>query len=183
MTEAIGILASVSYSNLNGINGLSDSHPMPDPLPWSHIAGPLATAEVALARLDERLRASPIRDGFVARTHFADACASLWLGGELVDLEDLVLHDCGMDIRAPSHELTRAHAVLRARRRIAAAEPGWALTPAGLDALRGRRPPPRPTEAGPASDAAGFDGDDDPGLPVADDAETDPRDAWAAEMA
>lgn len=28
----------------------------------------------------------------------ADACASLWIGGELVHLEDLVLHDAGHDI-------------------------------------------------------------------------------------
>jgi hypothetical protein len=56
-------------------------------------------AEDALARLDERLRASPIRDGFCARADFHDACASLWLAGELVHLEDLVLHDSEMDLR------------------------------------------------------------------------------------
>lgn len=44
-----------------------------------------------------------------------------------------------MDIRAPTHELTRARAVLRTRRRIAAAKPAWALSPAGLAGLRGRR--------------------------------------------
>ncbi|CAX24253.1 conserved protein of unknown function, DUF1612 family protein [Methylorubrum extorquens DM4] len=43
-----------------------------------------------------------------------------------------------MDVRAPTHELTRAHAVLRARRRIAEAKPGWALSAAGLAGLRGR---------------------------------------------
>ena len=31
----------------------------------------VAEAEDALARLDERLRASPIRDGFFARAHFS----------------------------------------------------------------------------------------------------------------
>ena len=108
------------------------------PLDWRSLALPLANAEDALARLDERLRTSPIRDGWIARTHFSDAAAALWLEGELVHLEDLVLHDAGMDIRAPTHELTRAHAVLRARRRIADAAPGWALSPAGLEALRGR---------------------------------------------
>ena len=99
---------------------------------------PLAAAEDALARLDERLAKSPIRDGFVARTHFTDACASLWLEGELVHLEDLVLHDASMDIRSPTHELTRARAVLRIRRRIAAAKPDWALSVTGLASLRGR---------------------------------------------
>jgi len=111
---------------------------LPDPLPWREFARPLASAEDALARLDERLRTSPIRDGWIARTHFADAAAALWVQGELVHIEDLVLHDAGMDIRAPTYELTRAHAVLRARRRVADAAPGWALSPAGLAALRGR---------------------------------------------
>lgn len=98
----------------------------------------IAAAEDALARLDERLAKSPIRDGAISRTHFADACASLWLDGELVHLDDLVLHDAGMDVRTPTHELTRAHAVLCARRRIAEAKPDWALSAAGLAGLRGR---------------------------------------------
>jgi hypothetical protein len=34
-----------------------------------------------------------------------------------VHLEDLVLHDADKDVRSSTHELTRAHAVLRARRR------------------------------------------------------------------
>src|SRR5215203_6342640 len=130
---------------------------IPDPLPWTALAGPLATAEDALARLDERLGQSPIREGWIGRTHFVDAGAGLWLQGELVHLEDLVLHDAGMDLRAPTPELTRAHAVLRARRRIAAAKPGWAMSRSGLAALsRGRekaddasvlaREPPPPDE-------------------------------------
>src|SRR3954467_8914050 len=109
---------------------------IPDPLPWSTLAGPLATAEDALARLDERLGQSPIRAGWISRTHFLDACASLWLQGELVHLEDLVLPDAGMDQRAPTHELTRAHAVLRTRRRIAAADAGWAVSEVGLAGWR-----------------------------------------------
>jgi Protein of unknown function (DUF1612)/HTH DNA binding domain len=40
-----------------------------------------------------------------------------------------------MDQRAPTHELTRAHAVLRTRRRIASTEPGWATSASGLAAL------------------------------------------------
>jgi hypothetical protein len=91
-----------------------------------------------VARFDERLAKSPIRDGAISRTHFTDACACLWLDGELVHLEDLVLHDAGMDVRAPTHELTRAHAVLRARRRTAEAKPEWPLSAPGLSSLRGR---------------------------------------------
>src|SRR3954463_13205909 len=122
-----------------------------DPLPWTALAGPLAAAEDALARLDERLGQSPIRAGWISRTHFLDACASLWLQGELVHLEDLVLHDAGMDQRAPTHELTRAHAVLRTRRRIASAEPDWATSASGLAALsKGRED----GEGAPAHDPA-----------------------------
>ncbi|WP_294539494.1 hypothetical protein [uncultured Rhodoblastus sp.] len=83
------------------------------------------------------MRSSPIRKGWIERSHFADACASLWLEGDLAHLEDLVLHDARMDIRTPTAELVRAGRVLAARRRILAAAPGWALTPEGLAALRG----------------------------------------------
>src|ERR1700688_1555837 len=110
MTEANGVLASVSVIHVRVIKALTLSYDTPDPLPGSQLAGPLAAAEDALARLDERLAKSPIREGWVERTHYTDACASLCLEGELVHLEDLVLHDAGMDIRAPTHELTRAHA-------------------------------------------------------------------------
>ena len=110
---------------------------LPDPMPWRALAAPLAQAEDALARLDERLRTSPVREGWISRTHFTEGCAALWLEGELVHLEDLVLHDAGRNVSAPTHALIRAHAVLRARRRIAAEPADWALSGAGLAALRG----------------------------------------------
>ncbi|CAN7753520.1 RHE_PE00001 family protein [Mesorhizobium sp. LjNodule214] len=102
------------------------------------LIAPVAKATEALARLDERLTRSPVRDGFLERQHFADAAAALWLEGELVHLEDLVLHDAHMDIRTPTHELTRAYAVLRTRRRIFAQKPDWALSRDGFLALTGR---------------------------------------------
>ncbi len=55
-------------------------------------------------------------------------------------LEDLVLHDAGADVRAPTHELTIARDVLRSRRRIASQPPAWALSPDGLRTLRHTRP-------------------------------------------
>ncbi|MER9626487.1 RHE_PE00001 family protein [Mesorhizobium sp. M0296] len=109
-----------------------------DKLPLETLIGPIARATEVLARLDERLARSPVRDGFVERQHFADAAAALWLEGELVHLEDLVLHDAHMDIRTPTHELTRAHAVLRTRRRIFVQKPDWALSRDGFLALTGR---------------------------------------------
>jgi len=134
-----------------------------DNLPWTRLAGPLAAAEDGLARLDERLRTSGIRDGFISRTHFQDACANLWLAGELVSLEDLVLHDARMDIRSPTHALTRAQA-LRTRRRIAGAAPDWALSPDGLKALRGDGDG-GPADAGPPGEGEDQGEDEAPGLP------------------
>ncbi|MBY3279692.1 RHE_PE00001 family protein [Rhizobium laguerreae] len=97
---------------------------------------PAFDAGTALTRLDERIARSPVGQGFIERSHFTDACASLWIDGELVHLEDLVLHDATKDIRTPTHELTIARDVLRTRRRIAAQLPGWAFSADGLRTLR-----------------------------------------------
>ncbi|ANL57329.1 HTH DNA-binding domain-containing protein (plasmid) [Rhizobium phaseoli] len=97
---------------------------------------PAFDAGIALARLDERIARSPVGQGWIERVHFADACASLWIDGELVHLEDLVLHDATKDIRTPTHELTIARDVLRTRRRIAGQSPDWALSADGIRSLR-----------------------------------------------
>ncbi|NEJ90900.1 DUF1612 domain-containing protein [Rhizobium leguminosarum] len=97
---------------------------------------PAFRAGIELARLDERIARSPIGPGWIERAQFTDACASLWIDGELVHLEDLVLHDATKDIRTPTHELTIARDVLRTRRRIAAQLPGWALSADGVRTLR-----------------------------------------------
>ena len=107
----------------------------PDHLPLKTLLSPLVRASEALARLDERLAQSPVGKGMIERFHFVDACASLWLDGELVEMEDLVLHDAARDIRSPSHALTIARDVLQTRRRIALHEPEWALSPNGLRSL------------------------------------------------
>ncbi|MCW0018953.1 RHE_PE00001 family protein [Rhizobium sp. BT-226] len=99
---------------------------------------PAFDAGIALTRVDERISRSPVGHGWIERQNFADACASLWIDGELVHLEDLVLHDATKDIRTPTHELTIARDVLRTRRRIAAQPPGWALSADGLRSLRGQ---------------------------------------------
>jgi hypothetical protein len=105
-------------------------------LPIQTLLRPISDAGIALARLDERIARSPVGEGFLERTHFADACASLWIDGELVHLEDLVLHDATKDIRTPTHELTIARDVLRTRRRISGQLPGWALSADGVRSLR-----------------------------------------------
>jgi hypothetical protein len=94
-------------------------------------------AEDSLARLDERALRSAVAEGFAERRHFFDAIGAMWVAGELVHLEDLVLHDAHMDARAPSHELTIAHAILRARRRLWTNKPDWALSEVGMAVLTG----------------------------------------------
>lgn len=106
-------------------------------LPLQTLLPAIGKAEDQLARLDEQVRRSPVGEGFVERGHFFDAAASMWVGGELVHVEDLVLHDERMDARAPTHELTIAHRIVRARRRIAGSKPGWAVSDAGIGALTG----------------------------------------------
>lgn len=62
------------------------------------------------------------------RAHLADTCASLWIDGELIHFEDLVLHDATKDIRTPTHELTIARDVLKTCRRVATDPPAWVLS-------------------------------------------------------
>ncbi|WP_026187704.1 RHE_PE00001 family protein [Ensifer sp. BR816] len=98
----------------------------------------IGKAEDQVARLDEVVRRSPVREGFIERSHFFEAVASMWVTGELVHVEDLVLHDAERDVRAPTHDITIAHTILRTRRRIAGAEADWAMSQSGIDDLIGR---------------------------------------------
>ena len=107
------------------------SYELPDPMPWRALAAPLAQAEDALARLDERLRASPVREGWISRTHFTEGCAALWLEGELVHLEDLgACAIPGMDVSAPPHLGPRPRGLKRA--------PAHCRRAARLDPVGGR---------------------------------------------
>ncbi len=107
-------------------------------LPIQSLLRAVSEAGVALARLDERIARSSVGEGFLERSHFLDAYASLWVEGELVHLEDLVLHDALRDIHAPTHQLTIARDILKTRQRIAAHPPAWALSGPGLASIRGR---------------------------------------------
>ncbi|QRM36227.1 DUF1612 domain-containing protein (plasmid) [Microvirga sp. VF16] len=99
------------------------------------------------------------------------------LDGHLVDVGDLVLHDASMDVRHPTHELTRAAAALRARRTAMARKAPWPISIDGLAALRGIGP----VTANPESSRrkAKPDPDDEEAYPpFANDA-----DPWAAHLA
>jgi hypothetical protein len=148
-------------------------------LPYQSLSGPVSAATAALVRLDERVAGSPIGQGWIARSHFADAAASMWIDGELVHLEDLVLHDAGADIRAPTHELSIARDILRTRRRIASHPSDWALSPTGLQRLRGDHVDPDLPLSTPSPSSAS-----DHACPG--DEETEPfnaADSWAQELA
>ncbi|MCD2173499.1 RHE_PE00001 family protein [Rhizobium sp. C4] len=138
--------------------------------------GPVCRATDALARLDECIARSTIREGFLERQDFADAVSSMWVDGELVHVEDLVLHDARRDARTPTHELTIAHSVLRSRRQIGSHPADWALSNAGLARLRGEAreadahsplQPPSPTQV--SSIPEGSPEDDDLALEDAGD--------------
>lgn len=111
-----------------------------DVIPYETLLPLAIRATDRIARFDERVSRSPIREGVLERLHFQDAAASLWNDGELVHLEDLVLHDAHMDIRSPTQEVTDCHRVLRARRHLFSNSPDWALSSECFDLFLGIRP-------------------------------------------
>nr|WP_281351464.1 RHE_PE00001 family protein [Microvirga arsenatis] len=115
------------------------SYALPD-LPWESIAGRLEQLTIGILRFDARLAASGLAAGWQARCDLTEAVRALLLDGHLVDVGDLVLHDAGMDVRHPTHALTRAAAALRARRTALARPAPWPLSIDGLAALRGIGP-------------------------------------------
>jgi hypothetical protein len=115
------------------------TYDLPD-LPWDKIAGRLEQVTISILRLDARLEASGLSAGWQSRCDMTDAVRALLLDGYLVDLGDLVLHDAGMDVRSPTHELTRAASALRARRTAMVRKAPWPLSIDGITALRGIGP-------------------------------------------
>ena len=102
--------------------------------PLEALLTPLADAEDAVSRLDEAMR-TPLAEGLRARLEFHEACAWAWNRGEMVHLEDLVLHDDSLDIRMPDQELIRAHAMMRMSRRAAKMKPSELLSPGAVIGL------------------------------------------------
>ena len=100
----------------------------------SDCAAASEAAAIALARFDERLlRAEPVlAEGTRQRGHVFEAQALIGLSGGLCPLEDLCLHDAGMDVRSPTREITRAATILNERRRLARREPAEVLNPTAL---------------------------------------------------
>lgn len=116
--------------------GQAEALSIPD-LPWEEIVGRMERLTISILRFDARLEASGLSAGWQSRCDMTEAVRALLLDGHLVDVGDLVLHDAGMDVRSPTHELTRAAAALRARRIAMARKAPWPLSIDGLAALRG----------------------------------------------
>ena len=114
-------------------------------------------AAVALARFDERLlRAEAVLgEGARQRGPAFEAQALIGLTGGLCPLEDLVLHDAGMDVRSPTRELARAAAMLDERRRLARREPAEILSESALRLRLGIEGPPEPGRPGRATTPSG----------------------------
>ncbi len=71
----------------------------------------------ALIRLDERLaERTDLARGVQARGQYFDACASVYLSGDLVRMEELVLFDAGAGTEVPSPALSEASRRVERRR-------------------------------------------------------------------
>lgn len=117
----------------------------------------LSSAEDAVSRLDERVRACSFAAGWQARQDFTEAVAWSWNAAGAVSLEDLILHDEGMDVRMPDEALRAAHGFVRARRKTVLGGAGL-VSPDGAAWLAGRRkraPSPAPALGASALDPEG----------------------------
>ena len=97
---------------------------IPQKLPLDALLAPLMAADDAIARLDERARSSPFRDGWITRLLYREACASRLAAGDLVHLEDLVLLDGGALTTTMTPDLSSAWHVLGVWRRASKSDAG-----------------------------------------------------------
>ena len=153
------------------------SYDLPD-LPWKKIAGRVEQVAISILRLHYRLEASGLSAGWQSRCDMTDAVRALLLDGYLVDIGDLVLHDAGMDVRSPTHELTRAASALRARRTAMVRKAPWPLSIDGITALRGISPAAGDGQLQPHGGKRDPDDEEDAFPPIANDA-----DPWKAHLA
>lgn len=126
---------------------------------------------VEACRLDARLSASGLADGWQNRCDINEAVMAIQMDGALVDLVDLVLHDANMNTRAPTHELARAAAALRSRRLALQRPAPWPLSHEGVASLAGGLAPKRAADERPT-----------PEITVADEIE-DEVDPFAGQFA
>ena len=134
--------------------------------PIGMLIAALSAAEDSVSRLDELTRL-PLGRGLSARLEFQEACAWSVNRGELVHLEDLVLHDAGLDVRTPDQELTRTHSVLRLWRRTGRLKADELLSAKAVTRLINPRSAGRSKALGDLMSAIGADPSRDRGGPLA----------------
>ena len=79
----------------------------------NRLLGPFLAAHEAIIRFDERLRRSHLREAFLNRLLFQEACAAQLAEGDLVHLEELLLFDRHLSRGQPSMALSSARQILR----------------------------------------------------------------------
>lgn len=92
---------------------ISDNYEIPENPFKPTLFAPLLKAQEAVVRLDERVRRSSLRDGWMQRVLFAEACACQLAEGDLVHMEDLVLLDSRTYKGPGSIPLSSAHHTLK----------------------------------------------------------------------
>ena len=124
---------------------MSITYALPEKPLSAPLLTPLIEAEDRLARLDERAALSPLREGWMERLLFHEACACRLAEGDCAPLEDLVLLDGHALDGAASAELSAAWQTLQIWRRATQGE--------ARELLRSPRPgeavkaPSRPVDA------------------------------------
>jgi hypothetical protein len=109
------------------VNSTACAYGIPDGFGIGGVQDAYDRAHEAVVRLDERARRSDLRDTWMQRVLFAEACAAQLSEGDLVHLEDLVLLDGYAYSGAPCMALSSALEILNAWRAASRAEAGEAL--------------------------------------------------------
>lgn len=91
----------------------STYYAIPEAIDYGSFATILCETEDALARLDERVKASSLRSGLIARLPYHEACACRLADGELVDLSDLMLFAHGVWTAGARPDLAEAQVILK----------------------------------------------------------------------
>lgn len=123
----------------------------------SDCAAASESTAITLVRFDERLlRAEPVlAEGARQRGHAFEAQALIGLTGGLCPLEDLCLHDAGMDVRSPTRDVARAATILEERRRLSRREPAEVLSESALRLRLGIEEAPEPDRPDRATTSSG----------------------------
>lgn len=117
---------------------------------------PFLATQDAISRLDERVSRHPDREGWTKQRIFQDSCDAQWISGNLVDFQDLALHEAGAPPNMSSHSLVAARARVRIHTRTMNSRNREPITPDTVCRVLGRE------NLAPENDLALYDPDDSP---------------------